>query len=350
MSEEFRHVIMRQLEQLRQEAEEALVNASTRAALEEWNIAFLGRKGRITMFLRALGNLPPAERPQAGKAVNELKIALEKSLEERLESFRQAEVEASFKRSKVDVTLPGRPQTIGKAHPTSSTLEEIYQIFERMGFQVYNSPEVETDEYNFGLLNMPPGHPARDMWDTFYTTTPGLILRTHTSPGQIHAMREYAPEPIRIILPGKCYRYEEVTARSESMFYQVEGLVVGRHITFSDLKGVLLSFATQMFGPGRRLRFRKSYFPFTEPSMEVDVDCMLCGAKGCMLCKQTGWLEILGSGMVHPIVLKNGGYDPSQYSGFAFGMGPERIAILKHGISDIRYFFSNDIRFLQRVG
>lgn len=209
---------------------------------------------------------------------------------------------------------------------------------------------METDETNFTLLNMPDGHPARDMWDTFYTTTPGVILRTHTSPGQIHAMRDYCPQPIRVILPGKCYRHEDVTARSEMMFHQVEGLVVGRNITFSDLKGTLVNFVNQMFGEGRSLRFRKSYFPFTEPSVEVDVDCVLCGGSGCRVCKYTGWLEILGAGMVNPIVLQNGGYDPSQFSGFAFGMGPERIAMLKHGVDDIRYFFTNDVRFLEKVG
>ena len=228
-------------------------------------------------------------------------------------------------------------------------MREIYAIFATMGFQVYNSPEVDTDEYNFQLLNMPPGHPARDMWDTFYTTSPDLLLRTHTSPGQIHAMRAYAPEPLRVILPGKVYRYEQVTARSESMFYQVEGIAVGRKITFSDLKGVLTNFANQMFGEGRRMRFRKSYFPFTEPSVEVDMDCVICGGKGCPICKYTGWLEILGAGMVHPIVLQNGGYDPSEFSGFAFGMGPERITMLKRSIDDIRYFYANDVRFLERV-
>jgi len=218
-----------------------------------------------------------------------------------------------------------------------------------MGFQVYDSREVETDDMNFGLLNFPPGHPAREMQDTFFTTNPDVILRTHTSPGQIRAMREYAPEPVRLIMPGKCYRNEDVTARSEMMFYQVEGLVVGRSITFSDLKGVLLNFANQMYGEGRKIRFRKSYFPFTEPSVEMDVDCILCGAEGCRMCKYSGWLEITGAGMVHPVVLRNGGYDPAEFSGFAFGMGIERQAILKRSIDDIRYFYDNDVRFLERV-
>jgi phenylalanyl-tRNA synthetase alpha chain len=219
-------------------------------------------------------------------------------------------------------------------------------ILGHMGFEVYESPEVETDEYNFGLLNMPPDHPARDMWDTFYTTKPGLILRTHTSPGQIHAMRQFAPAAIRVISVGKCFRYEEVTARSESMFYQLEGLAVGRNITFSDLKGVLLQFVDSLFGAGQKLRFRKSYFPFTEPSVEVDVSCAICGGKGCGICKQTGWLEIMGAGMVHPRVLANGNYDPAEFSGFAFGMGPDRMTMRKYRIDDIRYFFSNDVRFL----
>ena len=342
--------IVSKLELLRQEGQAALQSAGNSEQLQQWHTEFLGRKGRLTITLKDLSSLSSAERPAIGKIANEIKRDFERAYDERQATVGQLEIEAAMQQSQVDVTMPGRPPALGKAHPTSATLREIYEIFAQLGFQVYDSPDVETDDFNFGLLNMPPGHPARDMWDTFYTTTPGVILRTHTSPGQIHAMRENAPEPIRIILPGKCYRYEEVTARSESMFYQVEGLAVGRHITFSDLKGTLLSFANQIFGPGRRLRFRKSYFPFTEPSVEVDVDCLLCGSKGCQLCKQSGWLEILGAGMVHPVVLSNGGYDPAVFSGFAFGMGPERIAILKHGINDIRYFFSNDVRFLDRVG
>jgi phenylalanyl-tRNA synthetase alpha chain len=248
------------------------------------------------------------------------------------------------------VTLPGRPVPLGRIHISTKTLREIYAIFAQMGFQVYTAPDVELDLYNFQLLNMPPGHPARDMWDTFYTTQEGVLLRAHTSPGQIHAMREYYPEPIRVILPGKCYRYEQVTARSEFMFYQVEGLAVGKRITMTDLKGVMAEFARQMFGADRQMRFRASYFPFTEPSVEVDMDCIICSGEGCRVCKYTGWLEIAGAGMVHPTVLQNGGYDPAVYSGFAFGMGPERIAMLKYDIDDIRYFFSNDLRFLQQFG
>jgi phenylalanyl-tRNA synthetase alpha chain len=249
----------------------------------------------------------------------------------------------------IDVTLPGRQPQIGKLHPTNQAMREIAAILSQMGFQVYDSPEVESDDYNFGLLNFPLDHPAREMQDTFFTKEKDVILRTHTSPGQIHAMRHYAPEPIRVILPGKCFRKEDVTARSEMMFYQVEGLAIGHNITFSDLKGTLLNFANQMYGAGRQIRFRKSYFPFTEPSVEVDVDCVLCGGAGCRLCKYSGWLEILGAGMVHPVVLANGGYDPAVFSGFAFGMGIERQAMLKRGVDDIRLFYSNDVRFLARV-
>jgi phenylalanyl-tRNA synthetase alpha chain len=341
--------LLQQLEQLRQEAAAVVAQATTAEAIKTWHAEYLGRKGQLTGILRNVGSLPPEERPLLGKVANEVKDYLESALQERQTAIAQAELEAARRAESVDVTLPGRPQNLGKLHITTRTLREIYAIFAAMGFQIYDSPEVETDEYNFQLLNIPPGHPARDMWDTFYTTTPGLILRTHTSPGQIHAMRAYAPEPIRVILPGKVYRYEAVDASHESMFYQVEGLAVGKHITLSDLKGVLLNFAHQMYGEGREARFRKSYFPFTEPSVELDISCVLCDGKGCPVCKYTGWLEIMGAGMVQPRVLENGGYDPSEFSGFAFGMGPERIALMKYGIDDIRYFYSNDMRLLERI-
>ena len=341
---------MQELEALQRRAEEELAMAKTVTDTEAWYRNYLGRTGAVTTFLRGLGALPREERPLAGRAGNELKQLLEAALQTRQQAIRQQEMEQALAAEGVDVTVPGRRQNLGKIHPSNQTLREISQIFGQMGFQVYDAPEVETDENNFGLLNIPAGHPARDMWDTFYTTTPGVILRTHTSPGQIRAMREYCPEPIRVILPGKCYRHEDVNARYEMMFHQVEGLVIGHTVTFSDLTGTLVSFTKQMFGEGRQLRFRKSYFPFTEPSVDVDMDCVLCSGEGCRICKQSGWLEILGAGMVHPLVLQNGGYDPSIFSGFAFGMGPERIAMLKYGINDIRYFFTNDVRFLERVG
>ena len=342
--------LLSQLEDLRAEAQAALAQLDSTESSEAWYRDYLGRNGKLTALLRGLGQLSKEERPAAGQAANQVKAALEQALHERQAALKQAEMVAALSAEGVDVTLPGRPQPVGKLHPTTLTMREIIDICVQMGFQVYDAPEVETDEYNFGLLNFLPGHPAREMQDTFFTTNPDVILRTHTSPGQIRVMRDYAPEPIRVVLPGKCFRNEDVTARSEMMFYQVEGLVVGRNVTFSDLKGVLLNFANQMYGEGRSIRFRKAYFPFTEPSVEVDVDCILCGGKGCRVCKQSGWLEILGAGMVHPVVLKNGGYDPAEFSGFAWGMGIERQAMLKRSIDDIRYFYENDARFLARAG
>ncbi len=342
---------MQDLQTLRDEALAGLAAAGDEAALEAWRIQYLGRKGQVLELLRAIPDLPADERPVFGQAANALKGELSAAFEERQQAVAQTKLAAELAAEGVDVTLPGRRPQLGRLHPSTQTLREIYDIFAAMGFQVYTSPDVETDERNFELLNMPPGHPARDMWDTFYTTTPGVIMRTHTSPGQIHAMRDLGPDkPIRVILPGMCYRYEQVTARSEMMFHQVEGLAIGRHITMADLKGVIVEFANQIYGAGRKLRFRCSHFPFTEPSVEADVDCILCGGKGCAVCKYTGWLEIMGAGMVHPTVLRNGGYDPAEWSGFAFGMGPERITMLKHGISDIRYFFGNDVRFLEQFG
>jgi len=338
-----------QLEQLQIEAQSALDAAQSTPATEAWYAEYLGRKGKMTAILRGLGQLSREERPLVGKRANEIKEALDSALAARQEAITAEEMQRSLAAEGIDVTMPGRRPLLGKLHPTNQAMREIVEILKQMGFQVYDSPEVESDDYNFGLLNFPPDHPAREMQDTFFTTTPDVILRTHTSPGQMHAMRQYAPEPIRVILPGKCYRNEDVTARSEMMFYQVEGLAIGHNITFSDLKGTLLNFANQMYGEGRKIRFRKSYFPFTEPSVEVDVDCVLCGGAGCRLCKHTGWLEILGAGMVHPIVLQNGGYDPAVFSGFAFGMGIERQAMLKRGVDDIRLFYSNDVRFLERV-
>jgi phenylalanyl-tRNA synthetase alpha chain len=324
----------------------ALQEADDLESLHAWNARYLGRKGALTPFLRSISQLPPEERPQIGKMVNQIKQALTTAYEKREAEIEAIELERSLDAEAIDVTLPGRPPAVGRLHPSTRTLRRVYDIFADMGFQVYRAPDVETDERNFELLNIPPHHPARDMWDTFYTTRQGVLLRTHTSPGQIRAMREYYPQPIRVILPGMCYRYEQVTARSEMMFYQVEGLVVGKKITMTDLKGTMAEYAKRMFGEGRQMRFRASHFPFTEPSVEVDMDCILCEGEGCRVCKYTGWLEISGAGMVHPVVLRNGGYDPALYSGFAFGMGVERPAMLVHGIDDIRYFFGNDLRFL----
>jgi len=338
--------MLNDLEALGQTALTALSAIEDSKALSSWHSQYLGKKGQITLMLRRVGELPREERPAFGKRANQIKRELEATFEAREAEIKSIELEKAFAAGSIDVTLPGRPAPRGRLHPATQSLRRIYQIWADMGFQVYRARDVETDEMNFQLLNFPLHHPAREMQDTFYITNEKVLLRTQTSPGQIRAMREYAPEPIRIILPGMCYRYEQITARSEIQFHQVEGLAVGRNIRMTDLKGALISFAQRMFGAGRPTRFRASYFPFTEPSAEMDVQCIICNGKGCRICKHTGWLEILGCGMVHPTVLRNGGYDPEVYTGFAFGMGPERITMLKHGIEDIRYFWSNDLRFL----
>lgn len=340
--------MLAQLNTIEQDALAALDSSTDTQALEAWRIAHLGRSSPLMNVLGDLGKLSKEERPAIGKRGNEVKRALEEAYSAKAEALRRAEMEQAMTAGAVDVTLPGRPLPRGRLHPATQTLRRIYDVWAEMGFQVYRSRDVETDEYNFELLNIPPHHPARDMWDTFYTTRPNVILRTHTSPGQIHVMREFAPEPIRVILPGMCYRYEQVTARSEIQFLQVEGLAVGKQVTMTDLKGTLTDFARRMFGAKVRTRFRADHFPFTEPSAEMDVECFVCDGKGCAVCKYSSWLEILGCGMVHPTVLKNGGYDPRVYSGFAFGMGPQRINMLMHKIEDIRYYLANDMRFLEQ--
>ncbi len=339
-----------QLKSMEAEALARLAEVQDLTALEEWRTGYLGRKGRLAQILRGLGQLPPEARPAAGQAANEVKRRLEAAFEARRGALEEAATAAAFRAEQVDVTLPGRPPALGRLHLSTQTLRETSAIFAHMGFEAYETPEVETDELNFQALNIPPHHPARDMWSTFYTDREGVVLRTHTSPGQVRLMRERYPAEIRAILPGKVYRYEQVSARYEFQLHQVEGLAVGRNIHMSDLKGVLVAFAQQMFQGMRRWRFRGSYFPFTEPSFEMDIECVLCGGGGCRVCKYSGWVEILGAGMVHPVVLQNGGYDPAAYSGFAFGMGTERITMLKYGIDDIRYFFSNNPRFLEQFG
>jgi phenylalanyl-tRNA synthetase alpha chain len=336
------------LEQVYEAAKAGLKQAESAAALEAWHRQVLGRKGEVTLLTRQVGEQDAATRPAFGKRVNEIKRELETAYEARLAGARSAEMSAQLAAEQIDVTLPGRRPAAGRLHPSTQMMREIYRVWGDMGFQIYRSREVETEEFNFELLNIPEHHPARDLWDTFHTLTPGVILRTHTSPGQMHAMREYCPEPIRLIVPGLCYRYEQITARSEIQFNQVEGLAVGYHITLADLKGTLVEFTRRIFGQDRETRFRANYFPFTEPSAEMDVECLLCGGAGCQVCKYTGWVEILGCGMVHPNVLRNGGYDPAVFSGFAFGLGPERIGMLKYGIDDIRAFWANDLRFLEQ--
>ena len=338
--------MLEKLEQTRQEALSALEEMLDSESLRSWNSQYLGKSGAITTLLRSVGQLSREARPAFGQRANQIKQELAGAYEESVQAVKAREMEQAFATGAIDVTLPGRPVSRGRLHPISQTLRRIYQIWADLGFQIYRTRDVETDEYNFQLLNFPPHHPAREMQDSFYTDAEGVLLRTHTSPGQIRAMHEYHPEPIRVILPGMCYRAEQITARSEIQFTQVEGLAVGPGIRMTDLKGALTSFAQRMFGEGRPTRFRASYFPFTEPSAEMDVECIICNGKGCRTCKQTGWLEILGCGMVHPVVLRNGGYDPEKYTGFAFGMGPERITMLRYGIEDIRYFWGNDMRFL----
>ncbi|MEJ5311396.1 MAG: phenylalanine--tRNA ligase subunit alpha [Anaerolineae bacterium] len=345
--------LFEELEQAYQTAQTALEAAADTGALEAWYAGTLGRKGAITLQVRAVGQLPAEDRPAFGKRVNEIKQALEAAYTARAAAVKHAELTRQLDAGAIDVTLPGRPVTPGHLHLTTQSLRQIYSIFGRMGFEVYDAPDVELESYNFDLLNIPEYHPARDMWDTFWVqqvrnSPTRLLLRTHTSPGQMRAMRERYPEPIRVILPGKCYRYEQITARSEHQFYQVEGLAVGKNITMTDLIGTLTQFTAMFYGAGHRMRVRSSYFPFTEPSIELDMDCILCGGKGCRVCKYTGWLEIAGAGMVHPVVLKNGGYDPDKWSGFAFGFGVERPAMLKYNVNDIRYFYGNDLRFLRQ--
>lgn len=346
------------LTNMMREALDSLSAAVEPDALEEWRKLYLSRKGgRLGAAMDIIGRLAREDRPAYGQAANELKTLLEEAFAERQESLKRKALEQELASGTVDVTLPGRPPSIGHLHITTQNLREYRAVFAEMGFEVYDGPDVETDENNFGLLNMPPYHPARDMWDTFWVSQDEnldpaqrrILMRTHTSPGQIRAMRERCPQPIRVILPGKVYRYEQITARSEHQFYQIEGLAVGKGIRLTDLIGTLKQFALKMYGAGQ-LRVRSSYFPFTEPSIEADMNCVLCGGKGCGVCKYTGWLEIAGAGMVHPVVLRNGGYDPDVFSGFAFGMGVERPAMLRHKISDIRYFYSNDLRFLAQFG
>jgi len=338
---------------------DAIQEVQDEAGLEAWRVTHLGRSSALMQVFSGLGELSKEERPLVGQRANEVKKALEAVFTARSGELRQQELKRSLEQERLDVTLPGRNIPLGRLHPDTQTLRELYRVFGEMGFQVYRSREVESDEYNFQLLNFAVGHPARDMQDTYFVEAGSrgdnpIILRTHTSPGQIRAMRWLSamdpenPPPVRIILPGMCYRYEQVTNRHETQFDQLEGLAVGPGITFSDLKGTLADFTRRMFGQNTRTRFRASYFPFTEPSAEFDVECFLCGGKGCAVCKGSGWLEIGGCGMVHPVVLQNGGYDPERYTGFAFGLGPQRMAMLRHHIEDIRYFWQNDLRFLEQ--
>lgn len=339
---------MQEIAALRKKAEDEIRGASSTHELQEVKTRYLGRKGLLTGFLRRLGELPEEERPRAGRMINSARADIERIIEERFSELEGLEIERRLKEEEIDVTLPGRTVIIGRRHVLYAVLEEIEDVFASMGFEIASGPEVEYEELNFDLLNIPKDHPARDMQDSFYITE-SILLRTHTSPVQIRYMRSKAPElPVRIIAPGRVFRRDNEDASHSAMFHQVEGLLVDKGVSMADLKGVLLAFARSVFGTRTEIRLRPSYFPFTEPSAEVELTCVVCQGKGCRTCKDTGWIEILGCGMVHPQVLRNGGYDPERVSGFAFGMGVERIAMVKYGIDDIRSFFSNDKRFLEQ--
>ncbi len=324
-------------------------------AVDQWRVSYLGRRGTLTTVLRGLSSLEVEERRTVGALANQAKNTLEERLEERVRQINEAALTRSANQDRLDVTLPGRPALEGRLHPTTQIVREICSAFVAMGFGVVEGPEVEWDHYNFEMLNIPKGHPARDMWNTLwvdYEDRAGeraMLLRTHTSPMQARVMENREP-PIRVVVPGKCYRYEDTDATHEWHFYQVEGLAVGEGITFADLKGTLYEFARRMFGEERQIRFRCDYFPFVEPGVDMSIDCFACegDGNGCRICRDSGWIEIMGAGMIHPKVLEGVGYDTERYTGFAFGMGPERIAMLKYGIDDIRHFYSNDLRFLRQ--
>lgn len=334
-----------QLKELRQAALTELPQAENLEILNDLRIKYLGKKGSLTAILRGVGALSLEERPRIGQLVNELRAELEVLIEKKTAELKQADLANKIAAASIDVTLPGRRPPLGHKHPLTLTLERIKSVFMRMGFDIAEGPEIESDYFNFEALNLPPDHPARDMQDTFYITG-DILLRTHTSPVEARTMQSVPPNsPVRIISPGKVYRVD-YDATHSPVFHQVEGLVIDKGISFADLKGTLDIFAKEIFGSSVKLRFRPSFFPFTEPSAEVDISCVMCGGKGCRTCKGTGWLEILGSGMTHPRVLEMSNFDPDQVSGFAFGMGVERIAMLVYGIDDLRLFYENDLRFL----
>ncbi len=335
-----------QIAELAERARDDLSTTSDLEALEAWRLKYLGRRGELTQVLRSIGQLSDAERRATGQAANKARDELNEALE-----TRQQQLQPATSGDAVDVTMPGYPLRIGSLHPLTRVMRDIRRALAPLGFRAIGGPEVETDHYNFELLNIPADHPARDMWDTFHVDDPArpgeLLLRTHTSPVQARVMETMRP-PVRVIVPGKVYRYEDRDASHESEFYQVEGLAVDEHITMADLRGTLTYLVRSLFGPERRLRIRASYFPFTEPSAEAEMSCHVCDGSGCGTCGGNGWIEILGAGMVHPRVLVGVGYDPDQFQGFAFGMGVERIAMLKYGVPDIRMFYNNDLRMLRQ--
>ncbi|HEY7126251.1 MAG TPA: phenylalanine--tRNA ligase subunit alpha [Ktedonobacterales bacterium] len=336
------------LERLKGRALAELATIEEPGALEEWRTRYLGReRGELTAVLRNLGKLSAEERKTVGQAANALKTELDTQLAARQAAIKGREMAQALERERIDVTLPGRDVTPGHVHPLSQVVRDVAKIFGEMGFLVVEGPEIETDYYNFQALNIPTDHPARDMQDTFWVVPGQILLRTQTSPNQIRILEQVQP-PVRAIVPGKVYRHEAIDATHEAMFHQIEGLMIDEHCTMADLKGILIRFAKEMFGEDRKVRFRPSYFPFTEPSAEVDISCVICNGAGCRVCKYSGWVEILGSGMVDPRVLRGVGYDPAKYRGFAFGMGVERMAMIRYGIDEIRLFTANDLRFLRQ--
>lgn len=336
------------LKELQVEAIAKVEAVSDLKGLNDIRVEYLGKKGPITEVLRGMGKLSAEERPLMGALVNEVRESITDKITEKQVELEKAEVEKKLAGETIDVTLPGRPVKVGNHHPLTAVIEEIEDLFLGMGYTIAEGPEVEKDYYNFEALNLPKGHPARDMQDSFYITEE-ILLRTHTSPVQARTMEKHEGKgPVKIICPGKVYRRDNDDATHSHQFMQIEGLVIDENIRMSDLKGTLEVFAKKMFGEDREIRLRPSFFPFTEPSVEMDISCFICSGKGCNVCKKTGWIEILGAGMVHPNVLEMAGFDSKKYTGFAFGMGPERIAMLKYGIDDIRHFYTNDIRFVNQ--
>jgi phenylalanyl-tRNA synthetase alpha chain len=349
--------LRQRLEQLQADAPGRLAAASDAGAVEAVRHAVLGRSGELTALMRELGQAPPEERPALGRLANEIRAGLEAAIAARLDEVTAGSLEARLSAERQDVSAPGRPVRIGHLHPTLTAERDFREIFHAFGFEVFEGPEIETEWWNFEALNIPPDHPARDLWDTLYVAEPGsdpprpaedgTILRTHTSPAQIRAMKALSP-PIRVITPGRCFRYENVAADRNFEFFQIEGLVIDRDTSLADLKGMLEEFARALYGSGTRTRFRPGYYPFTEPSVAFDISCQVCGGVGCPACKRTGWVTILGAGMVHPTVIHNGGLDPDEYQGYAIGFGLDRVAMNRHGIGNMRQLMSADLRFIRQ--
>jgi phenylalanyl-tRNA synthetase alpha chain len=346
------------LEAIRAAALRRLGEADTADAVDALRHELLGRSGELTVLLKGLGSAPTADRPGLGRLANITRDEIERAIAGRLETLRGADLDRRLAEEALDMSAPGQPVRIGHLHPVLTLMSDLREVFHAYGFEVFEGPEIETEEYNFELLNIPPDHPARDLWDTLYVAEPGsvesgdsrpaedgTILRTHTSPTQIRAMRALEP-PIRVLTPGRCFRYEAVDASHAFEFHQVEGLVIDRDTSLADLKGLLEEVARALYGRDVRTRFRPGYYPFTEPSVAFDIGCLVCGGTGCPACKRSGWMTILGAGMVHPQVIRAGGFDPDEYQGYAFGMGPDRMTMLRHAIGDIRLFFSADLRFV----